>query len=865
VTARPGETPVGGTAVIREGRVVYVSSGAAALAGLEASALVGRPFADLVAPEERERIGERMARHARGDPAPDAYEVQLLLPGGERRVVEARVARDATDLVLELRDVSALAARRPRLAAVARLGAEIHRELEEQAVWTRVRRGLREAGLTVLLMRTAADAVRVEWADLPPGAAERFRVATGGPISALAVPWTDFSRAAWSEGGAFSDDWLRQVQLVMPAGIAEIARDGAASLGLVRALAVRVDERAGPRFYLVAAADWLRAEDLPAFRLLGAQIGSALDAARTIAGLARHNADLAALNRLGELAVEPRDLDAFLAEASRVVRRETACDGVAVFTVGDGSRELVLRFQEGAEETAVEAFARVPLEGVVAGILEARVPFAAVLSEGPPEGQARLRPLGFGTNAWVPLFTRSGAAGLMAVGWREEIDPATIRKGFLQAAGAHLAAALESHRLLEDLRGRLGELTLLNRIALETATLDPAALLEGALEPIREIFEADAAGAFRVAGDDLVLEAAAGPGSSTVPARVPVGEGVCGRAVARRAPCVVNEPSDLLGSWAAAAERDGLQRFAAVPLLSKGRALGALSLARRAARDFSAEEVALLSTLGAQLGVAVDNARLYEDLSRSYAELGRAQRQLVQRERLAALGELAAVVAHEVRNPLGVIFNSLGSLRRLLRPTGDAAMLLEIVGEEADRLNRIVSDLLGFARPADPIVRPEPLGRLVDDAVAAALAKHPGAVTVERAVEGGLPPVPVDAGLVRQAVVNLVENAMQAMPGGGRVATRVASDRDAAWIEIEDDGPGVPEEIRDRIFEPFFTTRASGTGLGLAVVWRIMELHGGEVRLRAGAGGGATFALRFPLGGPPAAARPGVAAGDRMG
>jgi signal transduction histidine kinase len=105
------------------------------------------------------------------------------------------------------------------------------------------------------------------------------------------------------------------------------------------------------------------------------------------------------------------------------------------------------------------------------------------------------------------------------------------------------------------------------------------------------------------------------------------------------------------------------------------------------------------------------------------------------------------------------------------------------------------------------------------------------------------------------------------MPAGGRIATRVAGGPEAVLVEIEDDGPGVPEEIRARVFEPFFTTRASGTGLGLAVVRRIMEFHGGEVSLRGTPGGGATFVLRFPLAKPPALPRPQapVAAGGPMG
>ena len=116
----------------------------------------------------------------------------------------------------------------------------------------------------------------------------------------------------------------------------------------------------------------------------------------------------------------------------------------------------------------------------------------------------------------------------------------------------------------------------------------------------------------------------------------------------------------------------------------------------------------------------------------------------------------------------------------------------------------------------------------------------------------------MDARLVRQAVVNVAANAAQAMARGGRITVRTLRDGDAAVVELEDDGPGIPEEVRGRIFEPFFTTKATGTGLGLAVVRRIVEGHGGTVQVRPGPGAGTVFALRFPLPPVPVEKRPGM-------
>jgi signal transduction histidine kinase len=172
-------------------------------------------------------------------------------------------------------------------------------------------------------------------------------------------------------------------------------------------------------------------------------------------------------------------------------------------------------------------------------------------------------------------------------------------------------------------------------------------------------------------------------------------------------------------------------------------------------------------------------------------------------------------------------------------------MLLDILGEEADRLNRIVGDLLDFARHSPPQVLPERLEQVVDEAVSVALAQQPPGLEVRRELQPGLPEVALDQGQIRQAVINLVVNAAQAMPTGGRLQVRTYLDGETVVVEVEDNGPGVPEDVRGRIFEPFFTTKATGTGLGLPVVKRIVEGHGGELRLRS-APGQTVFSLRFP-------------------
>jgi signal transduction histidine kinase len=250
------------------------------------------------------------------------------------------------------------------------------------------------------------------------------------------------------------------------------------------------------------------------------------------------------------------------------------------------------------------------------------------------------------------------------------------------------------------------------------------------------------------------------------------------------------------------------------------------------------------------LRTVLTHRQLAGDLKRSYAELSRAQIALVERERLAALGELAAVVAHEVRNPLAVIFNCIATMDK---GPGAGEPILKILGEEANRLNQIVSELLDFARPGKLSLQSESLEDIVAGAIAAvrsAQAVSAPPVEIELAVARPLAPLLVDFQLVRRAVINLVGNAVQAMPTGGRIVVRVIdevnADQRGVRIEVSDNGPGIPRAALDRIFEPFFTTKASGTGLGLAIVTRAAEAHSGELTVRSEVGLGTTFVMRLP-------------------
>ena len=285
--------------------------------------------------------------------------------------------------------------------------------------------------------------------------------------------------------------------------------------------------------------------------------------------------------------------------------------------------------------------------------------------------------------------------------------------------------------------------------------------------------------------------------------------------------------------------------------LAAGPPRGALLLRRLGrARSFheplpSLRDVPFLTLVAEQITAALDKAQLVASLRRSVAELEDAQRELVRRERLAAIGELAAVVAHEVRNPLGALFNSVAALERLGAPAGEGRLFLDVLREEAQRLNRIVSDLIDFSRPTPASKDDVALAPIVAGALeSAARDAEARRVLLEHEVEAELSAF-VDEDLLRRALLNLVDNATQATAEGGVVRVRVARDEGRVVIEVSDEGHGIASDEIGRIFEPFFTTKATGTGLGLVVVRRFADTHAGTIEVKSHLGQGSVFTIRL--------------------
>jgi two-component system CheB/CheR fusion protein len=223
-----------------------------------------------------------------------------------------------------------------------------------------------------------------------------------------------------------------------------------------------------------------------------------------------------------------------------------------------------------------------------------------------------------------------------------------------------------------------------------------------------------------------------------------------------------------------------------------------------------------------------------------------AEERLAQQAALARVGQMAAVVAHEVRNPLAGI---KGAMQVLMSRRGadDAELpVMRDIVARIDALSELINDLMVFARPRPPRLTVVELHSILADAITM-VRRDPSAHAVEIAVEGGDVSIAADGELVRATILNLLLNAAQAMAGQGRIVVRTDRDNGSAIIRVADNGPGIPPDILQQVFEPFFTTKARGGGLGLPIARRTAELHGGTLTLDCPAGGGTLVTMRLPI------------------
>lgn len=266
-------------------------------------------------------------------------------------------------------------------------------------------------------------------------------------------------------------------------------------------------------------------------------------------------------------------------------------------------------------------------------------------------------------------------------------------------------------------------------------------------------------------------------------------------------------------------------------------------------------EISVFCLVGLTSGILSDRRRSQErdlqetthELLRTHLELQENFDRMKRTERLSSLGQLAAGLAHEIRNPLASIEGAAAILERENGNEDRRVEFLEIIQKEARRLDGLLTRFLNFAKPPEPNLRTVEVGELLDAVTSLVQHTIPGSrLKILEDVQPGLTTVQCDLDQMKQVLLNLVINAAQAMPEGGPVRLSIRRDANRVNIDVEDEGSGVSQENVDRVFDPFFTTKASGTGLGLPVADQIVRQHEGTLTISRNTARGATFRISLP-------------------
>jgi signal transduction histidine kinase len=452
----------------------------------------------------------------------------------------------------------------------------------------------------------------------------------------------------------------------------------------------------------------------------------------------------------------------------------------------------------------------------------------------------------------VPLEVNGQVRGVLNVD-SERVDAFSVEDQlWLEQLAAQAARVVQNTWLYEQLRHKallFESLVNVSRTISSTLNLDDAlrviteqgCQLMGAKICALQLLDAS--------GEWLHLRASHGAGPAYLhKPPVPVRESLLGFVARRRRPAQVeNVQTSGRYQQVEIARRENLVSLLAVPLQFGGEGIGTVSVYKGEPHTFSNEEIRILSALADLSAIAIEKARLYE-------RIVDVEEQLRQSEKLNALGLLAAEVAHEIRNPLTVMKMLFHSLDLKFPRNDPRAEDVRIMGDQMELLNRIVEQVLDFARGSEPKTAPVNVNQIIEDL--GLLTRHKltnQGIELRRDLGLDLPPVLADAIQLEQVFLNLTLNAVEAMPEGGalNISTHHARSRGRAGsqvvVEFSDTGVGMTEEQQARAFTSLLnTTKSKGTGLGLALVGRIIEAHHGRLTIRSAPGKGTTIAVRLP-------------------
>ena len=601
---------------------------------------------------------------------------------------------------------------------------------------------------------------------------------------------------------------------------------------------------------------------------IAAQIGLAMENVELVQQTARKLRETETLLAVSRTVSSTLDLDRMPREFLRHVARSLGASTTGIWLVdesgewlepfmayhlpaggGEANRHLRLRVSE--HEFYAEA----------ARTLRSVVSTDVMSDPRIPEAVRQLVP--HRTQLFVPIVAKDRMVGGFAVTWRDRVrilDEGELR--LMEAVASQAGVALENARLFRDNAQRVAELSVLHELSRAvTGRLDREDLVATIQQQVARVLNVSylAILLLEETADQLevVLRVVDGVVDSAEPRRYPRhGVGLMSVVLDTGRPL---RTADYLAECARWGVSVGVQRAAevrhwlGVPMRAGDRSLGVLVL-RGAQREFTAADEHLLANIADLAALALRSARLFEERTRAYGELAAAQDQLVRTEKLRALGEMASGVAHDFNNVLAAI---VGRAQLLLKEVRDPKhrRWLEVIERSGLDGAQTVRRLQEFTRiRRDQPVVAVSLNQVVEESLESTESRWRDeprsrgvAVEVKTALTPDLPPVGGDPAELREALINVILNALDAMPEGGTLTLSTAAAGDRVELLVADTGTGMPEHVRQRIFDPFFTTKGPrGTGLGLSMTYGILSRHGAQIRVESEEGRGTRFRLSFP-------------------
>ena len=594
--------------------------------------------------------------------------------------------------------------------------------------------------------------------------------------------------------------------------------------------------------------------DMTTLEAVATQIATAITNSRLYKQVRQRNQELSALHGISAAVSQSLERQNVLDAALVMVQPLFSTDGVRIHLIeGD---DLILKAGYGRLHEELPAPARESLDDSFAGLTvwHAAVEALGDLENAPATWRERWQASPLRAIAAMPLWGHDRVQGVMTLMWRAPRDFDDRTSQLMVAVGQQIGVAIERAKLYEDTRRRETELRALNDIIRSvTSTLDLERVLSAAMQGVRDVMQVEVGSLLLLdkAEGTLRFRKTIGPaGEYLVDQVLQPHEGIAGWAVLYRESLRVNN-AQFDARYAQRFEsltNISVNSVMVAPLVVKDRVLGVIEVVNKAG-GFTERDEELLNSLAASVAVAIENARLYQELADSAAELERSQAQLVRSEKLAATGRLALSLAHEINNPLQAVANCLHLVLEPNLSQQRREEFLMMAREEVERLTTLVQRMLEFYRPSPSDQTSSDVNRSIDRMLALSEQKfRQSQVGVQCELASDLPDVRISADQVTQVFLNLAINAAEAIEDGGQLHVTTQLDGSGEWVDVTfaDDGPGIPEDVLPHIFEPFFTTKTTGSGLGLAVSYSIIERHGGMLSVESQSGQGTTFHVRLP-------------------